>query len=140
MTGDTEKLNLLGMSQGELEALLADLGEKPYRARQLLQWMYQRGVTDFDAMTDLSKSLRAKLAQRATISLPRVDSQHESSDGTVKWLFACGSGQVIETVFIPEDARGTLCISSQVGCAMSGSPPRISPGVCWRLRAGASMK
>ena len=118
MTGDAEKLNLLGMPQGELEALFADLGEKPYRARQLLQWMYQRGVTDFDEMTDLSKSLRAKLLERATIALPRVDSQHESSDGTVKWLFASGSGQRVEAVYIPEPARGTLCISSQVGCAL----------------------
>ena len=118
MTGDAEKLNLLGMPQGELEALFADLGEKPYRARQLLQWMYQRGVTDFDAMTDLSKSLRAKLVERATIALPRADSQHESSDGTVKWLFASGSGQRVEAEYIPEPARGTLCISSQVGCAL----------------------
>ena len=118
MTGDAENLNLLGMSQGQLETLFADLGEKPYRARQLLQWMYQRGVTDFDAMTDLSKSLRAKLADRAIVALPRVDSQHESSDGTVKWLFASGSGQRVEAVYIPEPARGTLCISSQVGCAL----------------------
>ena len=118
MNGDTDKLNLLGLAQRELEAFFADLGEKPYRARQLLQWMYQRGVTDFDAMTDLSKSLRAKLAERATVSLPRVDSEHVSSDGTVKWLFASGSGQRVEAVYIPEPARGTLCISSQVGCAL----------------------
>jgi 23S rRNA (adenine2503-C2)-methyltransferase len=118
MTGDAEKLNLLGMSQGDLEALFVELGEKPFRARQLLQWMYQRGVTDFDAMTDLSKSLRAKLADRAAVTLPRVDSQYESSDGTVKWLFASGSGQRVEAVYIPEPARGTLCISSQVGCAL----------------------
>ena len=118
MPGDADKLNLLGMPQGELEALFADIGEKPYRARQLLQWMYQRGVTDFDAMTDLSKSLRAKLGERATVALPRVDSEHQSSDGTVKWLFASGSGQRVEAVYIPEPARGTLCISSQVGCAL----------------------
>ncbi|NCF24547.1 MAG: 23S rRNA (adenine(2503)-C(2))-methyltransferase RlmN [Gammaproteobacteria bacterium] len=118
MTGDTDKLNLLGMAQRELEAFFADLGEKPYRTRQLLQWMYQRGVNDFDAMTDLSKSLRAKLAERATVSLPRVHSEHKSSDGTVKWLFASGSGQRVEAVYIPEPARGTLCISSQVGCAL----------------------
>jgi 23S rRNA (adenine2503-C2)-methyltransferase len=118
MTGNAEKLNLLGMSQDELEALFADLGEKPYRARQLLQWMYQRGVTDFDTMTDFSKSLRAKLVEQAAVTLPRVDSQHESSDGTVKWLFASGSGQRVEAVYIPEPARGTLCISSQVGCAL----------------------
>lgn len=118
MTGDADKLNLLGMPQGELEALFADLGEKPFRARQMLQWIHQRGVTDFDAMTDLSKSLRAKLAERATITLPRVDSEHRSADGTVKWLFASGSGQRVEAVYIPEPARGTLCISSQVGCAL----------------------
>jgi len=118
MQGDADKLNLLGMPQGELEALLVDLGEKPYRARQVLQWMYQRGVTDFDAMTDLSKSLLAKLGERATVALPRVDSEPRSSDGTVKWLFASGSGQRVEAVYIPEPARGTLCISSQVGCAL----------------------
>jgi 23S rRNA (adenine2503-C2)-methyltransferase len=118
MTGGAEKLNLLGMSRGELGAFFADLGEKPFRAQQLLQWVHQRGVTDFEAMTDLSKSLRAKLAGVATVALPRVDSQHESADGTVKWLFASGSGQRVEAVYIPEPARGTLCISSQVGCAL----------------------
>jgi len=118
VAGDADKLNLLGMPQGELEALFADIGEKPFRARQVLQWMYQRGVTDFDAMTDLSKSLRARLAERATIALPRIDSEHQSTDGTVKWLFASGSGQRVEAVYIPEPARGTLCISSQVGCAL----------------------
>jgi 23S rRNA (adenine2503-C2)-methyltransferase len=121
MSDDADKLNLLGMPQGELEALFADFGDKPYRARQMLQWMYQRGVTDFDAMTDLSKSLRAKLGERATVSLPRVDSEHRSGDGTVKWLFASGSGQRVEAVYIPEPARGTLCISSQVGCALDCS-------------------
>ena len=118
MIRDADKVNLLGMPQGELEAFFAGLGEKPYRARQLLQWMHQRGVTDFEAMTDLSKSLRTKLAAHASITLPRVDSQHESADGTVKWLFASGSGQRVEAVYIPEPARGTLCISSQVGCAL----------------------
>ena len=116
MTGGTEKLNLLGMSRGELGAFFADLGEKPFRAQQLLQWVHQRGVTDFEAMTDLSKSLRAKLAGLATVALPRVDSQHESADGTVKWLFASGSGQRVEAVYIPEPARGTLCISSGLAC------------------------
>jgi 23S rRNA (adenine2503-C2)-methyltransferase len=118
VTRDADKVNLLGMHQGELEAFFAGIGEKPYRARQLLQWVHQRGVTDFDAMTDLSKSLRTRLAERAVITLPRVDSRHESADGTVKWLFASGSGQRVEAVYIPEPARGTLCISSQVGCAL----------------------
>jgi len=117
MAGDSDKVNLLGLPQGELERFFAGLGEKPYRARQLMQWMYQRGATDFAAMTDLSKSVRSQLEATATIALPRVDSQHDSSDGTVKWLFASGSGQRIEAVFIPEAGRGTLCISSQVGCA-----------------------
>ena len=83
-----------------------------------MQWLYQRGVTRFDDMTDLSKSVRARLNEAASIEFARVDSQHDSADGTVKWLFASGSGQRIESVFIPEPGRGTLCISSQVGCAL----------------------
>ena len=118
MPGEAEKLNLLGLPQSELEQYFAGLGEKPYRARQLMQWMYQRDVTDFDAMTDFSKSVRERLAATAEIEFARVDSQHESTDGTVKWLFASGSGQRVEAVFIPEPGRGTLCISSQVGCAL----------------------
>jgi 23S rRNA (adenine2503-C2)-methyltransferase len=118
MPGEAEKLNLLGLPQSKLEQYFARLGEKPYRARQLMQWMYQRDVTDFDAMTDFSKSVREQLAATAKIEFTRVDSQHESTDGTVKWLFASGSGQRIEAVFIPERGRGTLCISSQVGCAL----------------------
>jgi 23S rRNA (adenine2503-C2)-methyltransferase len=118
MAGEATKANLLGKSQGELEQFFAGIGEKPYRARQVMQWVYQRGVTDFSAMTDLSKSLRAELATSADIELPRADARHDSADGTVKWLFASGGGQRIETVFIPEPGRGTLCISSQVGCAL----------------------
>jgi len=110
--------NLLGMPQGELEALFSEFGEKPFHARQLMRWVYQRGVTDFDDMTDLSKSLRSKLHENTTIGLPQVLSQHDSSDGTIKWLFESGFGQAVEAVFIPEDDRGTLCISSQVGCAL----------------------
>lgn len=111
-------MNLLGMPVGELEAYFESLGEKPFRARQLSQWIYQRQVVDFSAMTDLSKALRQKLSDSATIELPECLSRHDSSDGTVKWLFSSGSGQAIETVFIPEANRGTLCISSQVGCAL----------------------
>lgn len=118
MSAATDKTNLLGLPQAGLEQFVAKLGEKPYRARQLLQWMHQRGAADFDAMTDLSKQFRATLGQVAEIRLPAVESRHESADGTVKWLFSSGSGQAIETVFIPEPARGTLCISSQVGCAL----------------------
>ncbi len=112
------KTNLAGLSPDGLARFVTGLGEKPYRARQLLQWIYQRGVTDFDAMTDLSKSFRARLSGLADVALPKIESRHESTDGTVKWLFESGSGQAVETVFIPEASRGTLCISSQVGCAL----------------------
>ena len=121
MSTPADNINLLGLPQGELEALFADLGEKPFRARQLMQWMYQRHVTDFEQMTDLSKSLRQRLAERARVELPGVRSEHQSTDGTVKWLFDSGRGQAVETVFIPEPGRGTLCISSQVGCALDCS-------------------
>jgi 23S rRNA (adenine2503-C2)-methyltransferase len=113
-----DKINLLGMSQSDLERYFAARGEKPFRARQLLQWIYQRGVTDFQDMTDLSKATRTWLAEETEIALPKVTARHESVDGTVKWLFASGAGQAVETVFIPEPGRGTLCISSQVGCAL----------------------
>ncbi len=118
MSTDGTKVNLLGLPQSALEAFFAGLGEKPYRARQLLQWMHQRGVDRFDAMTDLSKGVRARLAQTAEIVLPAVITERTSTDGTVKWLFESGAGQAVESVFIPEPGRGTLCISSQVGCAL----------------------
>ncbi|MDJ0749960.1 MAG: 23S rRNA (adenine(2503)-C(2))-methyltransferase RlmN [Woeseiaceae bacterium] len=112
------KINLLGMSQDMLERFFADWQEKPFRARQIMQWIYQRGVIEFDGMTDLSRKLRARLAAETEIRLPQVQSRFDSSDGTVKWLFATDCGQAVETVFIPEPGRGTLCISSQVGCAL----------------------
>ncbi len=121
MTTDAAKTNLLGLSEDGLKQFFVALGEKPFRARQLMQWVHQRGVTDFDAMTDLSKSLREKLVAAAEVRLPEVLSQHDSNDGTIKWLFGSGKGQAVETVFIPEANRGTLCISSQVGCAMDCS-------------------
>ena len=115
---DQARINLLGYSQSALVELFADLGEKPFRARQVLQWIHQRNVASFDDMTDLSKDLREKLADIAAIKLPEVISEQTSVDGTVKWLFESGAGQAVETVFIPEPGRGTLCISSQVGCAL----------------------
>ncbi|MBT8102063.1 MAG: 23S rRNA (adenine(2503)-C(2))-methyltransferase RlmN [Gammaproteobacteria bacterium] len=118
MSSTSSKTNLLGMSQNELEQVFAAHDEKPFRARQLMQWIYQRGVVDFDAMTDLAKSSRGWLSEEAEITLPEVQSRHDSVDGTIKWLFASGWGQAVETVFIPEPGRGTLCISSQVGCAL----------------------
>jgi 23S rRNA (adenine2503-C2)-methyltransferase len=113
-----KKTNLLGLSQGDLEQFLVARSEKPYRARQIMQWIYQRDVDDFDAMTDLSKSLRAQLKNDAEVVSPEVQARHDSKDACVKWLFSSGSGQAVETVFIPEADRGTLCISSQVGCAL----------------------
>lgn len=114
----TERANLLDFTLPQLTDWLAERGEKPFRARQLFQWIHQRGVADFDAMTDLAKSLREKLKGIAEVRLPIVISEHRSTDGTVKWLFDVGIGNGIETVFIPEDDRGTLCVSSQVGCAL----------------------
>lgn len=118
MSSTSAKTNLLGMSQRDLEQLFAERGEKAFRARQVMQWIYQKGITDFDDMTDLSKSSRAWLRENAVIAFPDVLSRHDSVDGTVKWLSASGYGQAVETVFIPEPGRGTLCISSQVGCAL----------------------
>ena len=121
MAAASDKTNLLGLPQRELEGWFAALGEKPFRARQLMQWIYQRGVTSFGEMTDLSKGLRAKLDDIAAVDLPPVQSQHDSADGTIKWLFSSGNGQSVEAVYIPEPSRGTLCISSQVGCALDCS-------------------
>jgi 23S rRNA (adenine2503-C2)-methyltransferase len=119
-----EKTNLLGFTLPALTEWMAAQGEKPFRARQLFQWIHQRGVDDFDAMTDLAKSLREKLKAIAEVRAPAILSEHRSEDGTVKWLFDVGRAATesksngIETVFIPEDDRGTLCVSSQVGCAL----------------------
>src|SRR5210317_1792778 len=115
------RMNLLGKPESVLRVFFDGLGEKPFRARQVLQWIHQRNARQFDEMTDLSKNLRAALGKIATIRLPEVVSEHRSADGTVKWLFESGGGQAVETVFIPEPGRGTLCISSQVGCAMDCS-------------------
>ena len=110
--------NLLDFDLDGLAAFCQQLGEKRFRATQLFRWIHQRGATDFDQMTDLAKSLREKLADVASVQGLRVVSQRESADGTIKWLFDVGNGDVIETVFIPEADRGTLCISSQAGCAV----------------------
>ena len=118
MTASSDKVNLLGLPKAALEQFIVGLDEKPFRARQILKWIYQQGVLDFNAMTDLSKSLRSKLQASACVDLPVEEARQDSADGTIKWLFSSGSGQAVETVFIPETARGTLCISSQVGCAL----------------------
>ena len=110
--------NLLDFDLDGLAVFCQQLGERRFRATQLFRWIHQRGATDFDQMTDLAKSLREKLADVASVQGLRVVSQRESADGTIKWLFDVGNGDVIETVFIPEADRGTLCISSQAGCAV----------------------
>ena len=112
---------LLGMDRDQLAAYFEQRGERAFRAQQILQWVYRRGELNFSAMTDLSKSLRAQLEAEACLTLPRIKTEERSKDGTVKWLVDVGAGQAIETVFIPEPARGTLCISSQAGCALDCS-------------------
>jgi len=111
-------VNLLDYDLESLAAFCERLGEKRFRAVQLFRWIHQRGCAHFDDMSDLAKSLREKLKGVAYVKALDVVSQHISADGTIKWLFDVGGGNAVETVFIPEDDRGTLCISSQAGCAM----------------------
>ena len=115
----TALTNLLDLDPVELVAWCGALGEKPFRAKQLQRWIHQYGESDFEAMTDLAKSLRDKLKTRAVVSAPAVISDHTSTDGTRKWLVDVGNGNAVETVFIPEENRGTLCISTQAGCAVN---------------------
>ncbi len=112
-------MNLLGLSPQALTDWCVARGEKPFRARQLLKWIHQRGASDFSEMSDLAKDFRAKLAQEAEITPPKVLQDHVSADGTRKWLFDVGNGNAVETVFIPETDRGTLCVSSQAGCTVA---------------------
>lgn len=111
-------VNLLDFDLNGLAAFCERLGEKRFRATQLFRWIHQRGASEFDQMSDLAKSLREKLKTCATIQALPVISEHQSSDGTVKWLFDVGAGNAVEAVYIPEDDRGTLCVSSQAGCAV----------------------
>lgn len=111
-------INLLDFDLDRLATHCEGLGEKRFRATQLFRWIHQKGARDFDAMSDLAKSLRSKLAGAAEIRPLPILSEHVSADGTVKWLFDVGQGDAVETVFIPEDDRGTLCVSSQAGCAV----------------------
>jgi 23S rRNA (adenine2503-C2)-methyltransferase len=112
-------VNLLDLDAAGLVAYCDSLGEKSFRAKQLQRWIHQYNAVDFDGMTDLAKSLREKLKGRATIAMPVVVSDHLSADGTRKWLVDAGNGNAVETVFIPEETRGTLCVSSQAGCAVN---------------------
>jgi 23S rRNA (adenine2503-C2)-methyltransferase len=110
--------NLLDFDLDGLAVFCEQLGEKRFRATQLFRWIHQKGAQDFDAMSDLAKSLREKLKTSAHIAPLKPLSRHDSADGTVKWLFDVGAGDAVETVFIPSEERGTLCISSQAGCAV----------------------
>ena len=111
--------NLIGMGRVEMAAALAEMGEPRFRADQLFQWVYNRGVSDFDAMTNMAKPLRAALAERFSISRPAISRDLDSIDGTHKWLIRLADGNEVETVHIPEEDRGTLCVSSQIGCTLS---------------------
>ena len=112
------KTNLLNYNLNGLTDHFAQMGEKPFRAKQVMRWIHQSGAQTFDEMTDLAKALRAKLQDNAVIGIPALMTAQESRDGTRKWLLDVGTGNGVETVFIPEAERGTLCISSQVGCAL----------------------
>lgn len=114
-------VQLLDMTRAQLESWVSSRGAKPFHARQMMKWIYHRGVDDFGSMTDLSARFRADLNEIASIALPRVLKDTLSKDGTRKWLLAASGGQAVETVFIPESDRGTLCVSSQVGCALDCS-------------------
>ena len=114
-----ERTNLLGLPRREMQGFFASLGEKPFRAAQVLKWIHHRHTADFDAMTDLGKALRSRLDAVAEIRAPEAVAEEVSADGTRKWLFEAGGGNCVETVYIPDGGRGTLCISSQVGCALN---------------------
>jgi len=116
-----ERKNLLGLTRPELDAFVRELGSQPFRARQLWSWMYKRAEGSFEAMTDLAKSFRAQLVERAEIRVPEIVTSQQSADGTRKWLLRADAKQAFEMVYIPEPDRGTLCISSQVGCALDCS-------------------
>ena len=121
MTDTTSKTNLLGLTQQKLEAFFEGLGEKRFRAGQVMKWMHHYGVDNFDDMTNIGKALREKLKANAEIRGPEVVSEDISRDGTRKWVVRVASGSCVETVYIPQNGRGTLCVSSQAGCALDCS-------------------
>lgn len=116
-----QKINLLNYTYQQMRELLTSLGEKPFRAQQLIQWIHQVGLTEFSQMTNIGKALQEKLSRLSHISLPEIVTCQKSADGTHKWLLKLDCGNCIETVYIPESNRGTLCVSSQVGCALNCS-------------------
>jgi len=119
MSVTATRINLFDLDEIRMRAFFESIGEKPFRAQQVLKWIYHQGVTDFNQMTNLGLGLRQSLFQLAEIEPPRVLSEQVSLDGTTKWLMGFGGGNAVETVYIPEPNRGTLCISSQVGCALN---------------------
>ncbi|WP_026377231.1 bifunctional tRNA (adenosine(37)-C2)-methyltransferase TrmG/ribosomal RNA large subunit methyltransferase RlmN [Aestuariibacter salexigens] len=112
------KINLLNFSRQGLRDLFAEMGEKPFRADQVMKWIYQQGVSDFEQMSNLNKALRAKLIENCEIRAPEIAYQQNATDGTIKFALQLDGGQEVETVWIPESDRATLCVSSQVGCAL----------------------
>ncbi|HAG20646.1 MAG TPA: 23S rRNA (adenine(2503)-C(2))-methyltransferase RlmN, partial [Pseudomonas sp.] len=121
MIATTGKVNLLGLTQPQLESFFESIGEKRFRAGQVMKWIHHFGVDDFDAMSNLGKALREKLKACAEIRGPEIVSEDISSDGTRKWVVRVASGSCVETVYIPQGGRGTLCVSSQAGCALDCS-------------------
>lgn len=121
MSDTSEKTNLLGLSPAKMEAFFLSIGEKKFRAQQMLKWIHQYGESDFEKMTNMGKALRAKLADVSEIVLPEVIYEDFSKDGTRKWVMRMPGGSAVETVYIPEKDRGTLCVSSQIGCALDCS-------------------
>ncbi|HKX56357.1 MAG TPA: 23S rRNA (adenine(2503)-C(2))-methyltransferase RlmN [Xanthomonadales bacterium] len=119
MSATLSRINLMDLDLHRMREFFVSLGEKPFRAEQVMKWIYHQGVIDFSAMTNLGAALRQRLAEVAVVQPPQVISEKISVDGTIKWLMGSGAGNAIETVFIPEPKRGTLCISSQVGCALN---------------------
>lgn len=116
-----EKVNLLGFSRAKMEEFFLSLGEKRFRATQVIQWIHQHGVADFEQMTNISKPLRLKLTEVAEVRSPEIIYHNISKDGTKKWVMRLDGGNSVETVLIPEGNRGTLCVSSQVGCSLDCS-------------------
>ena len=117
-TAPVSKVNLLGMTRAQLESFFTEIGEKKFRAQQVMKWIHHQGVRDFQDMTNLGKALRDRLSQTAEITPPIIDSQQDSADGTRKWAIKVAGGALVEAVLIPEGDRATLCVSSQVGCSL----------------------
>jgi 23S rRNA (adenine2503-C2)-methyltransferase len=118
---DAPKINLLGLTRSKMEVYFTDLGAKAFHGRNVLKWIHKHGVLDFDAMTDVPQKLRALLMEKAEIRVPRIALAQPAGDGTIKWVLELADGQHIETVSIPEENRSTICVSSQVGCALDCS-------------------